>query len=107
MLRGFEERKTVKGRWRAHKLSGCGYSEDGLKVIRLYNEVCASFYLVDDFSEALNEALELFTEDGLDEDDLEAFREMFEEAVALRNAGDPTYNTPRKRKLIRILWNNY
>jgi hypothetical protein len=107
----------MRGRWRDFQLTRCGYSEAGLAVIRLYNETCVphGFLPVDSFSEALHEALEIFTgeifrgqpSEGLSEEYLNLFREMFVEAVELRNAGERTYNTPRGAKLLRILWNNY
>ena len=98
----------MRGRWRNLQLARSGYSEDGLKVIRLYNEICApqGFLPVNTFSESLHDALELFTEGGLDEEGLRLFREMFEEAVELREAGE-AYNTRRGAKLLRILWSNY
>jgi hypothetical protein len=99
----------MKGRWRDFRLGRCGYSEDGLAVIRLYNEICTphGFFAVDSYSEALDEALEIFVAGGLDEEDLSRFREMFEEAIELREDGDRSYNNPRGAKLIRILWSNY
>ncbi len=99
----------MRRRWRDFRLARSGYSEAGLAVIRLYNEVCAphGFLPVNTFSEALHEALELFAEGGLGEEHLNLFRSMFHEAIELRNAGDRGYNTPRGAKLLRILWNNY
>jgi hypothetical protein len=100
----------MKGRWRDFRLTRSGYSEHGLVVIRLYNDVCVphGFMPVNSFSEALHDALELFVEDGLDEaEELNVFRSMSEEAVALRDSGDRIYNTPRGAKLLRILWSNY
>jgi hypothetical protein len=100
----------MRRRWRNYQLARSGYSEPGLVVIRLYNETCAphGFLPVDNFSEALHEALEIFTEaHQFDEETLRVFRLMFTEAVELRNAGERIYNTPRGAKLLRILWNNY
>ena len=87
----------------------CGYSEDGLKVIRLYNEMCVprGFMPVNAYSPELNDALEIFVDPGLDDDDLDHFRAMFDEAIDLRDGGDRSYNSPRGAKLIRILWGNY
>lgn len=98
----------MRGRWRNLQLARSGYSEDGLKVIRLYNEICAphGFLRVNAFSESLHDALEMFTEGGLDDEGRKIFREMFEEAVELREAGE-AYNTRLGAKLLRILWSNY
>jgi len=100
----------MKRRWRDYQLARSGYSEAGLAVIRLYNETCVphGFLPVDNFSEALHEALKIFTEaHQFDDDTLHEFRLIFAEAVALRNAGERTYNSPRGAKLLRILWNYY
>jgi hypothetical protein len=99
----------VKGRWRDYRLSRCGYSEHGLKLIRLYHEICVphGFMPVDRYSPDLNDALEIFVDRELIDEDLDYFRSIFEEAVELRDAGDRTYNNPRGAKLIRILWSNY
>jgi hypothetical protein len=99
----------MKGRWRNFPLARCGYSAEALAVIRLYNEVCVphGFFPVTTFSDPLDEALELFTEGGLDKEALSTFGAMFVEAVEQRHAGERTYNTPRGAKLLRILWNNY
>jgi hypothetical protein len=99
----------MRGLWRDRQLTRCGYSQEGLAVIRLYNEVCVphGFFPVGAFSEALHEALELFTERELNEEDWRIFRSMFDKAVELRNAGERSYNNPRGAKLLRILWSNY
>jgi len=99
----------MRGRWRNHQLDRCGYSKDGLAVIRIYNEVCAphGFYPVETFSKALHDTLDHFSEGGLGEEELNLFRSMFEEAVELHSTGESIYNTPLGAKLIRILWNNY
>jgi len=100
----------MRRRWRDYQLARSGYSEAGLAVIRMYNEMCVphGFLSVNSFSEALHEALEIFTDaHRFDEETLRIFRLMFTEAVELRNAGERIYNTPRGAKLLRILWNNY
>jgi hypothetical protein len=95
----FEEENGEKmsGCWRNYKLARSGYSKEGLAVIRLYHEVCVphGFWPVTKFSEGLDQALELFAEGGLDEEDFNAFRVMFAEAVEQRNVGDHGYNTPK------------
>lgn len=91
------------------QLTRGGDAQTGLAVIRLYSEGCVphGFFPAEAFSEALHEALELFTEGGLDDEDLNQIRSMFDEAVELRNAGERIYNNPRGAKLLRILWSNY
>jgi hypothetical protein len=99
----------MKGRWRDLKLARSGYSDDGLKVIRLYNSLCVphGFLPVDRYSQELDDALELFVAGGLDDDELNYIHAIFDEAIDLRRGGDHSYNTPRGAKLIRILWSNY
>jgi hypothetical protein len=99
----------MRGRWRDFKLARSGYyTAEGLRVIALYNAICTphGFLRVDGFSESLHDALEVFTEGGLNAEMMDIFRAMFEEAVELRESGE-NYKTPKGAKLIRILWNNY
>lgn len=83
----------------------CGYSEEHLQTIDLYNQICVphGWWPVDRFSAELQDALEVITAGS----DAEEITEMLTAAVRERNSGDPDYNKPKGNKLIRILWSNY
>jgi hypothetical protein len=80
------------------------YSDDELKVIDLYHEICVprGWRPIDDDSPELHDALDTFQDD-----DADWFRKAFNAAADQRDAGEEPFNTPKGNKLIRILWANY